>query len=183
MIRAATYRDLERVKALLYDMYADSKYLGRGKIVDKVCDEVLAHALTKQKSPIQGGSFFHVAEHEEEVQGFMIGALDRIYHIGSYLVAQDIFLHVAKGGQPTDAVKLIRHYVEWARMNPRVLTINLSWTDTLPGAEKIEPVYERLGFKRSGGIFEMAVDQRPESAAAARSYSPEFAVTNLATGG
>ena len=159
MIRAATPADLPRVRELVHDMHAASKYFGRVDISHKALDDLLLTALGNCRRNIDGGTHFNVSERKGAVTGFMIGILSRVYFIGNRLVAQDMFLNVAKSGSASDVLGLIDGYVAWASANPKVMTINLSWNDTLPGAERIVHVYRRKGFLRTGGIYEMAVDR------------------------
>ena len=154
MIRRATFQDLDRVKVLIREMHAASKYRGHVDVSEKVMGEVLCSMLAAQRSPVQGGSFFHVAEHRGRVEGFMVGVLDRVYQIGNRLAAHDLFLHVSSEGRGADAAQLVAAYIAWAQANPRVLEIKLSWGDTLPGAERVARLYARKGFRRCGETWE-----------------------------
>jgi hypothetical protein len=95
-----------------------------------------------------------VAEKDGEIEGFFYGALDRVYHVGKRLMANDAFLYMTEKADPRDLLKLLHAYVDWAEHNPKVAMIKFSWTDALPGAERMAMVYERLGFERAGEIFE-----------------------------
>jgi hypothetical protein len=167
MIRPATFPDLEGVKALLREMYDASKYRGHVAISKTAMDGVLAAALMAQRSPVQYGSFFHVAlSPGGKIVGFMIGQLDRIYHIGNRLVAQDMYLYVSPRGKAADTIQLVNAYIAWAEGNQKVLDIKLSWTDTLPGAARVEKLYERKGFRRCGAIWERWTEPQEERVAA-----------------
>ena len=154
MIRPATPSDIPRVKELFAEMHAASKFAGRVAISDRALHDLLLMALGNRNRPIVGGTHFSVAVRKDRVEGFMIGMLDRVYHIGTKLVAQDMFLNVTDKGFMGDFLRLIDDYVDWANGNPNVININLSWTNSLPDAERIESAYMRKGFSRAGGIYQ-----------------------------
>lgn len=154
MIRAALPSDFPRIKALFAEMHEGSKFAGRTAISDRALHDLLLMALGNRNRPIAGGTHFSVATKKDRVEGFMIGMLDRVYHIGTKLVAQDMFLHVTKDGFKTDVSRLIDDYLSWANSNPNVIEINLSWTDALPGAERVSNLYQRKGFVCVGGIYQ-----------------------------
>ncbi len=154
MIRPATPSDIPRVKELFAEMHAASKFANRVPISERALHDLLLMALGNRNRPIAGGTHFSVSTKKDRVEGFMIGLLDRVYHIGTKLVAQDMFLHVTKHGFKTDVSRLIDDYLNWADSNPNVIDINLSWTDALPGAERISNLYRRKGFMRIGGIYQ-----------------------------
>lgn len=159
MIRPAAPCDIPRLKELFAEMHAASKFIGRVSISEKALHDLLLMTLGNMRRPIAGGTHFSVTVRKDRVEGFMIGILDRVYHIGTKLVAQDMFLHVSKNGFKTDVSRLIDDYIEWASGNPNVIDINLSWTDALPGAERISNLYRRKGFVRVGGIYERKPDR------------------------
>jgi len=155
MIRPARFGDEPVIAAMLREMHRESKYLGIVDISEKAMERVILSMIAGQGQSGPQGTFCVVAEQGGRAAGFMAGILDRIYHIGDKLVAQDVFLHVRHGSGPRPALKLIDAYVEWARGNRKVLEVKLSWNDTLPGAKRIAPIYERKGFRRCGEIYEM----------------------------
>lgn len=166
MIRPAKYQDIPVLMAMLHEMHAASKYAGRVDISDKAAEQLLMSAIAAQGQIGPQGSLVIIAEEGGKQIGFMIGILDRVYHIGRKLTANDLFLYVRKGASQKHALALIDNYVSWASNIRAVLDIALSWTDALPGAERITAVYERKGFTKTGGIYEMRRDAQPERIAA-----------------
>lgn len=167
MIRPALFTDIPRVEELLREMYAASKYAGRVAISDKAMRDLLMHCVQFQRKPGPAGTNFDVIEAFGRVCGFMIGQLDRVYHIGNKLMAQDMFLYVSPGGPASAAPRLIESYIAWASGNPKVLEILCSWNDTMPGAERLAPLLIRKGFTKTGEIFERRTDASPGTAEAA----------------
>jgi len=166
MIRDARFQDIAEIVKMVHEMHAASKYAGRVAIHDETLKEILMAAVQGQRRPGPQGSFIAVAEHDGHLTGFMAGVLDRVYHIGTKLTANDLFLHCRESAQPTDAVRLIDAYIAWATANPRVIEIMLSWADTLPGAERIAAVYGRKGFSKVGEMWERRLDAAAEREAA-----------------
>lgn len=164
MIRDAKFRDIPEIVAMLHEMYAESKFRGRVEISDKAAEALLTSAIAGQKQSGPQASYVVVAEHDGALTGFMIGVLDRVYHIGTKLAANDLFLHVRASGKASDVVKLIDGYIAWASGNRKVIQIGLSWTDTIAGAEKIGALYARKGFVRSGEIWERRLDEPAQEA-------------------
>lgn len=149
-------------------MHSASKYAGRVPISAKAMRDLLQHCLLMQRRPLPGGTCFFVAvDAADTVQGFFIGQLDRVYHIGVMMMAQDVFFHVSDRGRAADSVQLLDEYIGWAKATPKVLEINASWVDTIPGAERLPVLLERKGFTKTGEIWEMRLDVAEEEAAAA----------------
>ncbi len=157
--RASAALDIPFVEGMIRDVYAASKYHGRVEISDKTMRELLLGAVAGQNQFGPQASYFRIAEERGEPVGFMLGILDRVYHIGTKLRANDVFLCVRPGARIGHTLRLIDGYVEWATGNPKVIEVVLSWTDTAPGAGRIGEIYERKGFTKTGEIYELRRDE------------------------
>ena len=166
-LRPARTVDVFRLVELLVAKQAQSIYAGRCKVDQLVARQTLARMIQRHGGTHDGASCVFVVENGEEViQAFCVGALDRVYHIGEKLVAQDVFL-VADAGAPLAAtLMLVDAYLGWAESCPDVLEINLSWTDVVGVSPAIEQLYARKGFTRCGAIFRRAVERESEALAA-----------------
>lgn len=158
MIRPAKFADILRIVELLDEMCLHSKYNGVASVSHKAAHRLLQQCIQRHGFTNDGGSFVMVAVRDQRVEGFMVGILDRVYHVTDMLAANDVFLYCTKKAHPTSGVRLFDAYVSWAKNNPKVVSIKASWTDAMAGSERIERMYEGKGFKRSGGIFEMIVE-------------------------
>jgi hypothetical protein len=156
MIRPATFSDIPRLADLLEEMHAASKYAGRVNVDRRAACALLQQCVTRHNGKHEGGAFVMVTETAGQVEGFMVGLLDRVYHIGDKLAANDVFLHASTKASKSAARALFAAYVSWAAENPKVVEIRASWTDALPGAERIAFMYQKVGFRRCGEIFERA---------------------------
>lgn len=157
MIRPAKFVDIPRLVDLLCEMHGASKYAGTVDVDRKAAHTLMQQCVTRHGGKHEGAALVMVAEHEGQIEGFVVGLLDRVYHIGTKLAANDVYLHVTEKGRPRDVRRLLDAYVAWAAENPKVAEIRLSWTDTMEGAEKIDGLYKRMGFRRCGAIYERGV--------------------------
>lgn len=154
MIRAAKFSDIPRIVDLLHEMHAASKYAGKVDVSRKAAHALMQQCVTRHGGLHEGGALVMVAEHDGQVEGFIVGMLDRVYHIGDRLASNDVYLYVTEAASKLDVRRLLDAYVEWAAGNPKVFEIRLSWTDTMEGAEKIGDLYKKMGFRRCGAIYE-----------------------------
>ena len=160
MIRSARFEDVPALAAMLRDMHGRSKYAGRVDISEKAMDSVLTGMVAQQGQKGPQGSCCAIAVEGSAPVGFIVGLLDRVYHIGNRLVANDVYLWLRPGANALHTLQLVRFYLKWARSVRAVLEIRLSWTDALPGAERLGRLYGRLGAERVGEIYELRLDGR-----------------------
>jgi hypothetical protein len=157
MIRAAKFADIPALSTMMLEMHAASKYAGVVDVDVQHARGMLMAMIQRHGGKHDGGTLVNVAINADgEIGGFMIGLLDRVYHIGAKLAAKDAFLYVRqqKAAGALTVSRLIDAYLAWATSNPKVHEINLSWTDTVPGAERIDALYVSKGFTRCGAIYE-----------------------------
>jgi hypothetical protein len=166
MIRNARSQDIPALLAMLHEMHAASKYAGRVEISDKAANSQLMSAIAANGQIGPQGTLVIIAEKDGEPVGFMLAVLDRIYGIGNKLWSYDQYLYVRPRAGVRPLLSLIDAYTTWALGIRAVVDIKLAWNDTLPGAERLEPLFERKGFVRSGGIFELQRDVSAERIAA-----------------
>lgn len=156
MIRPARFTDQPAIERLIRGQHSASKYAGRVGIADKALEALVLGMIAQAGQNGPQGSHVAVAVRDGKVTGFVAGVLDRVYHVGDRLTANDLFL--VNSGSLADTLGLVDSYVGWARSNPRVIEIMLSWSDALPGAEGIAALARRKGFVKSGEMFEMRLD-------------------------
>jgi|GEM_PF-5747377 len=157
MIRPARFTDQPAIEGLIRSQHASSKYAGRVGIAGKALEALVLGMIAQAGQNGPQGSHVAVAVRDGKVTGFVAGVLDRVYHVGDRLTANDLFL--VNQGTLADTLGLVDSYVGWARANPRVIEIMLSWSDALPGAEGIAALARRKGFVKSGEMFEMRLDE------------------------
>lgn len=154
MIRAATKDDIEEIEGLIRRQYQTSSYVGTGcEISDKVMRETLSALIAMQKHPSVGGTHVIVAVRDKKVVGFLAAVLQRVYFIGNKLEAGDVFF--VNEGQIGDTMAMVESYLAWGRGNRKVLDMKLSWTDAIPGAEKVTKLFQRKGFTKTGEVWKV----------------------------
>lgn len=154
MIRPAKFVDTMRIVELMHEMHGKSRYRDIDKVNEKHAHRLIAQCIQRHGHAHAGGALVLVAVRDMKVEGFFVGMLDHLYHLGSKLMAQDVFLYTSAKADPLDFMRMLRAYVKWAEANPKVAEIKLSHTDAIEGADKLDMIYEGLGFRRCGHIFE-----------------------------
>lgn len=158
-IRDANFSDIPQMLELILYGYGRSHYAKdcRVKVDEKYTKGLLVKGIQRHGHKTGGGCFAQVAENECGVTGLVVGTLNRVYGIGDKLMASDLFWVSRTGvADPTDAPRLMRNMVEWARSNPEVIEIICAVTSVVeddprrPGL-----ILERLGMKHYGGIWRM----------------------------
>lgn len=166
MIRPAKYQDIPELERLVREQHAVSKYAGRVNIAPKALDTAITGMIAQMGQRGPYGTHVAVAERQGKVVGFICAVLQRIYMVGDKLEATDHWFIMGKGGTIGDTLGLVDSYVEWASGIRPVIEIKLSWTDTIPGAEKLAALATRKGFVKCGEVFEMRCDAQPDRVAA-----------------
>lgn len=157
MIRQAKFGDIPEIARLMQAMYLRSKYVGRDEIDIKEAKALAVQSVQRHGLKTPGGTCVFVAQDREPLTGFIIGVLDRVYHIGRKLMATDIFWY-ADDGSPRDAIMLFDAYLKWAGSVPGVIELKNGATDAIGGDySRVAKLYERRGFKQTGVIYEKAV--------------------------
>lgn len=157
-MRPATLSDAPQLMALIRSAHSRSKYAdGRCNISDVWLQQVVCGMIASQGQKGPQATCVFVVEREGKIVAFMAGIVDRVYHFLTKLKAQDLFL-INEGGKTGDTLKLVDAYIAWARAVPAVLEICLSWTDTMPGSDRLPALCKRKGFEKSGEIWEIYTD-------------------------
>lgn len=158
MIRPARFADVPVLTAMLISQQSESIYAGKVEVDRDYTRKMLAGLVHKHGGTHDGGSCVFVAEDDAgHVQGFVVGVLARVYHIGVELMAQDAFLVVARKAPKSAAIHLIDAYIGWAETAPKVREIQLSHSAAIPGSERIAALYRRKGFVPFGQSYRREV--------------------------
>lgn len=163
MIRAARFMDAPAIERLIRSQHERSKYATRTQISDKALSSLVMAMLGQQGQNGPHGTYVAVAVEDGKVVGFIAGVVHRVYGVGKHLVATDEF--IVNEGRSTNSFALIDGFIEWAKANPKVIEIMVSWTNALPGAERVSSLFERKGFTKSGELFCLNTDAEKAKAA------------------
>jgi GNAT superfamily N-acetyltransferase len=159
MIRPAIFADTPAIERLLRRVHAKSKYASLTPLNDKALNQTVMSLIAGQNQNGPMATHVTVVEHQGKVLGFMAASLNRIYNICDKLVASDTFI-ISESRRASDTVAMIDAYIEWAKANPKVIEIILTWSDAVPGGEKMAKLYTRKGFRLVGEQYEMDHEMR-----------------------
>lgn len=157
MIRRAAFGDIPRLAEIVVENHARSVYAGRCGVDIKLTKSLIIQAIQRDKLKTAGGTCAFVSERKGAVDGFIVGTLDRVYHIGTKLMAMDMFFVAGATSTLREAGALLDAYIAWGFSCPDVIEINLSATTVVGPTDRIEKLFRRKGFVRSGVIYERSV--------------------------
>lgn len=158
MIRDAKFADIPGMVLLIEEMYARSHYAREKQVsIDlKEAKRLLVQGVQRHGHKNLGGTFVQVAEKDGSVTGLIFGTLVRVYAIGNKLSASDLFWVSSERGEPSDAGKLMKNFVSWARSSPQVAEIKCGTTSAvLDDPREAGRLLERLGMKHYGEIWRL----------------------------
>ena len=159
MIRSGRFGDIPRLTELFREMHARSKYATRATLDEKHVKSLIVQALQRHGATHDGGTWVKVAEVNDVVEGFIIGVLDRVYHIGVELMATDLFFYCSPRSDVKAAGELLDSLVGWAKENPKVVEVCCAMTDAIGDWERTMLLYRRHGFKTTGGMAEISFER------------------------
>lgn len=152
-IRAAKFADIMRMVEILEEAHKGSVYAKRCGVCRKSAKDLLSSAIQRNGHTTAGGTLVAVAETDGRIEGFILAALDQVYHIGDKLSATDLFWICTDQVHPKDPWKLYRAMERWARKNPNVIEIVSGATDVVAPHTRTETLLLRNGYRRFGGIY------------------------------
>lgn len=156
MIRPGKFTDATAIKALIEGAHARSKYAGRGDVAPKALENTVMALLAGQNAKGLAATHVSVAVRDGKVVGFIAGSCARIYGVLDVMGTSDNFL-INEGGVG-DTLGLVDAYMAWARSLPQVIEIGLSWSDAIPGAERLAALFGRKGMVKIGEQYALAAD-------------------------
>lgn len=152
IIRPAKFGDIPRIKALATGCWRRSRYADE-PMSERRFKEICVSSISEEAACLL------VAEVDGVVEGFLIGIIDWIYVFGKNRYATDIMIYVSSKGRGAFR-SMIKTFIHWAACLPekyRVRHIWLASTDAVSDPERTRKMYERLGLRRIGNIFEMRI--------------------------
>lgn len=157
VIRIGKFADIPRLTELMAEMYERSKYKGRAELDIPTTKSLFMSAMQRQGSKSAGGSTVIVAENNGIVEAFIVGILDRVYHVGNKLMATDLFYYATEKADARDSLRLLDEFLKWAEEIPTVIEIRMGATDAIGDWSRTEKLYRRKGMEQAGVIYERKV--------------------------
>lgn len=167
MIRQANCTDIPRIVALMAEGHARSKYAGSGEVDRTYAKQMLARMFMLHGGRSCEGTWCMVSEVDGVVEGYHLGAQQRIGLVGSKFEATDVQVYLSEKAGPFDFIAMTESFLTWAEGQPRIITIRPGLHDFILTGEQVKRlagVYERYGFRQVGVILERAVETAKEAA-------------------
>lgn len=95
--------------------------------------------------------FGKVAVHDQKLTGVLLGVAAPLWW-SDKRYASDLIFYSERAG---DGLKLLRHFVAWARTVPRVVEISCGQSSGIE-VERTAVLYRRAGFSHVGGLWCLA---------------------------
>lgn len=157
MIRVAQFADIPTLALLLEEAHGASIYADRAAFNRQEAKGLFMRAIQRHGHHTVGGGLAMVAEADEAIEGFMIGYLDRVYHVLDGLMATDLFFICSERARARSAGELLDAFIAWAEGNKRVIEIRMGVTNALGDWRRAGKLYERRGFEQCGAMWERRV--------------------------
>ena len=156
-IRAPLTTEVFGLVDMIVRLHPMTRFHGDVAVDEKYARTLLAQCIQRNGGQHDGGTFIRVCENDDgRLCGFVAGMLDRVYHVGDLLWAQDMFLLTEPDAPFRASTALIDGYVDWAWANPKVYEVHLSHLDALPDLNRLDRHFEkRWGFQRCGAVFRL----------------------------
>lgn len=154
-VRPALFADVPRLAELVCEGHARSIYADRGEIDLKETKALFVRSIQRSGGRSEGSTLVLVAEAGGAVEGFIVGLVDRIYHVLDKLYVTDIFFFCTERADPKDARHLLDRLIAWGKSIPGVIEIKLGITDLFGDWRRQEVLYKRAGLKQSGVFYKM----------------------------
>ena len=156
MIRPAKFNDIPVIVSLMIDGWSRSNLKDIDTIDVKEAKAVIMATIQRHtpKYLREGGGCVFITD---DGHGFIMGVIDRLYHVGTRLCAQDIFFYADPDCGGWDKVGLLDAYVEWALTIPNLAVIRNGITDIITDTDRVQELYERHGFTKSGVLMERKI--------------------------
>lgn len=156
-VRPAQFVDIPALVLLLEEVHAASIYADRAGFNRQEARGVFTRAIQRHGHQTVGGGFVMVAEADGALEGFIVGYLDRLYHVLDGLMATDLFFICSERAHARSAGEMLDAFIEWAEGNKRVVEIRMGVTNAVGDWRRAGKIYQRRGFEQSGAMWERRV--------------------------
>ncbi len=157
MIRRATALDIPGIMAVLDWAFARSIYSGLCEIDRHEANRVLTNGVQRHGGKGAAGTWFTVAVANERIEGFVLGVLAPVYHIGDRCTATDLYWIGTDACPALAKIRLIDGMIQWGKAHPKVIEVVCGSTGALGDWEGAGRILERMGLAKYGGMYRMAV--------------------------
>ena len=142
--------DIPAICDLMEEAHATSKYKKYPLAMDRKFKPLVMESIRS------GNGCVFISTTDDKVTGFIIGAVDDLYHVLNVKYATDMFFYVTPAGGGA-GVKLLNAFISWARGVPGVVRIRLGSTNAVGDYERTAKLFERKGLTQEGVMHEMEI--------------------------
>lgn len=159
VVRPARFADLPRLVEIMAEAYEQTHYARNGLVgfEPAAARSIIGQSIQRHGAPTASGRYVAVTERGGRAEAFIIGVVDRIYHVGDRCSATDLFWLRSPASPATDGVKLLPGFVAWAKHHPLVVEITCGTTDILGDHRRVGRVLQRAGFTPYGSIYRLEI--------------------------
>lgn len=166
-VRPAKLSDIMRVLAVAKEGHAASIYRDKGDIDEPYARALFARSVQRHGGTNFGGTLFVVAHEGEEITGYFLGFLDRVYQIGNRLSAQDVHFYKTPRCNPRDSLAMLGQFIDWAQANENVVEILTGKTDAMGEDDgRYGELLKRNGFSICGTVYRLGIERSAPAQAA-----------------
>jgi len=158
LIRRANFGDIPRLVEIMQAAHDRSIVADISNLDVPATRGLFLNAIRAHGRTTEGGACVWVWEANGIVAGFIVGLVARYYHVTDKLCVQDL-LFIADNAHPSAASALVDAYLAFAETVSDAIEVNVSVTDIIGPPERVEKLYGRKGFARSGSIWKRRIGQ------------------------
>mgnify|MGYP006421503355 CR=1 FL=1 len=154
VVRKARFIDTRAMADILREVYGRSIYPDLDEIDEREMKRLLTACVQKHGAKGEGACGVFVHENAQgDVDGFIIGMTQRVYHIGTKLSATDLFFLLREDASFRAGLGLWRAFEAWAKEQLGVVEIQVGLTRALGDYATAGKMYEKQGLTPYGAIY------------------------------
>jgi hypothetical protein len=158
VIRRAKFADVMAIVRLLQWACANSHYGGTVTDVDvDWTKKLIQNAISRHGQTNGGACFVQVIEEGGAICGLILGTLQRVYGIGTTLMATDMFWIVDENAKPFESLALVAGMIDWAWSCPAVVDVKIGTTAIMGRDPEVAGrlLMRSFGMERYGAMWRL----------------------------
>lgn len=157
-IRTMQFRDIPALAAMLGEAHERAGYDRFGPYDVQKGKAFFMQSIQRHGAKHAGGTFCALAEQAGgEVEAFIIGILQPIYHVMDALEATDLLWYAREGAHAKTASRLLYHMHKWAISCPNVRLIRQANTNAIVDPGRSGALLKRAKMTETGFVYEREI--------------------------
>lgn len=155
-IRQARFVDIPEMLRLANEARLVSRF-------SELCDidieafKAVALEVIGQQADKPGCGVVYVADNGDGLEGMIVGMVRRLYECLTIYVASDLIWYTDDRADTSTALRLARHFHEWASQVDGSIIIRHGITDSIIKPERVAKAFEGMGFRQSGVFYDKEI--------------------------